>query len=126
MSQSHGLLLGSWKERTDLPISLNWSNESITVLGCRLANEGTPDWESFLEHFEGQLSLWKQRQLPFHGRAMIPNVLGLSIFWYQATTFDVPKTLIVRVNKVLFSFVWGKKREWMARTSVTQPTAEGV
>ena len=52
-------------------------------------------------------------------------MLGLSIFWYQATIFDMPKTVIFRINKILFPFVWGKKREWMARSSVSQPLAQG-
>jgi hypothetical protein len=83
------------------------------------------DWDSLLNKFEDQLSLWKTRQLSLRGRAMIANMLGLSLFWYQATIFDFPKTVIFRVNKLLFPFVWNKKREWMARTSVTQPLAVG-
>ena len=43
---------------------------------------------------------------------MIANMLGLSLFWYQATIFDFPKTVIFRVNKLLFHFVWNKKSGW--------------
>ena len=39
--------------------------------------------------------------------------------------FDVPKTVVFRINKILFPFVWGKKREWMARSSVTQSLVQG-
>ncbi len=53
------------------------------------------------------------------------NMLGLSIFWYQATIFDMPRVVIKEINKILFPFVWGKKREWMARTSVTQSLCLG-
>jgi hypothetical protein len=125
VAKSHGLLVGAWKQRVDLPVDLNWSNDFITVLGCRISNANQADWHSLLERFNSQLVLWKQRQLSFRGRALIANVLGLSIFWYQATIFDVPKTVIHAINKILFPFVWGKKREWMARTSVTQPVAQG-
>ncbi|CAB4041209.1 Hypothetical predicted protein, partial [Paramuricea clavata] len=122
---SHGLLFGSWRTRLDLPVPLNWSNVAITVLGCRLGNDDAVDWNSLIERFEGKLCLWKQRQLTFCGRSLIVNMLGLSIFWYQATIFDMPKTVIFRINKLLFPFVWGKKREWMARSSVSQPLAQG-
>ena len=37
----------------------------------------------------------------------------------------MPKTVIFRINKILFPFVWGKKPEWMARTSVIQPSHQG-
>ena len=119
------MLIGAWMSRANLPVQLNWSNIFITVLGCRLANDDTVDWDSLLSRFQGQLALWKQRQLSFRGRALISNMLGLSIFWYQATIFDMPKLVIHEINKLLFPFVWGKKREWMARTSVTQPLAAG-
>jgi hypothetical protein len=125
VTKSHGLLIGSWKHRTDLPVPLNWSNVSITVLGCRLGNDLSVDWDSLITKFEDQLRLWKSRQLSFRGRALIANVLGLSAFWYQATIFDVPKLIVHRINKLLFPFVWNKKKEWMARSSVTQPLAAG-
>ena len=125
VSKSHGLLMGAWKSRSNLPVALHWSNEFITILGCRLGNNIIPDWNYLLEKFGNQLSVWKSLQLSFRGRAMIANVLGLSIFWYQATIFDVPKTVIFRINKLLFPFVWNKKREWMARSSVTQSIADG-
>ena len=37
----------------------------------------------------------------------------------------MPKTVIHKIKKILFPFVWGKKREWMARTSVIQPLHQG-
>ena len=97
----------------------------ITVLGCRISNDDSVDWASLLDRFSGQLALWKHRQLSFRGWALICNMLGLSIFWYQATVFDMPKTVIHAINKILFPFVWRKKREWMARTPVTQPLSQG-
>jgi hypothetical protein len=133
INKSHGLLFGSWKGRTDLPIQLNWSSDAITVLGCRIANIEGADWNALVEKLERQLGVWKerqlgvwkQRQLSFRGRALIVNTLGLSLFWYQATAFDMPKVVVTKVNKIVFPFVWGKKREWMARTSVVQPISEG-
>ena len=125
VNKSHGLLLGSWKDRRDMPVALSWSSEFINVLGCRIGNDVVPDWDSLIAKFESQLSLWKSRQLSFRGRALIANMLGLSIFWYQATVFDVPKLVIAKINKILFPFVWNKKKEWMARSSVIQPLNDG-
>ena len=125
VEKSHGLLIGSWKDRKDLPVLLNWSYAYITVLGCRIGNEVSVDWDGLICKFQDQLCIWKGRHLSFRGRALIANVLGLSLFWYHATVFDVPTIVITRINKLLFPFVWGKKREWMARTSVTQPLAAG-
>ena len=125
VTKSHGLLFGTWKYQADLPVQLDWSSEAITVLGCRIGNEEFVDWGGLISKFENQITLWRQRQLSFRGRALVANVLCLSLFWYQATVFDMPKTVIFKINKILFPFVWGKKREWMARTSVIQPLHQG-
>ena len=125
VTKSHGLLFGTWKYQVDLPVQLDWSSEAIAVLGCRIGNEEFVDWDGLITKFESHITLWRQRQLSFGGRALVANVLGLSLFWYQATVFDMPKTVIFRINKILFPFVWGKKREWMARTSVIQPLHQG-
>ena len=125
VTKSHGLLFGTWKYQNDLPVQLDWSSEAITVLGCRIANEESVDWDGLISKFQNQINLWQQRQLSFRGRALVANVLGLSLFWYQATVFDMPKTVILKINKILFPFVWGKKREWMARTSDIQPLHQG-
>ena len=125
VTKSHGLLFGTWMHRNNLPIQLNWSSVAITVLGCNIANMESVNWTELINKFEAQLSLWKQRQLSFRGRALVANVLGLSLFWYQATVFDMPKTIIFKINKLLFPFVWNKKREWMARTCVIQPLHRG-
>lgn len=123
VSKSHGLLLGSWRGRSNMPVNLKWSSASIVILGCQTNTQ--PNWDSLIEKFKGKIYLWQHRQLSFCGRAILANVLGLSIFWYQATIFDVPKTVIAQINKILFPFVWNKKREWLARSSLTQPADQG-
>jgi hypothetical protein len=91
----------------------------MTVLGCRIANVEGADWNTLVGRLERQLGVWKQRQLSFRGRALIVNTLGLSLFWYQATAFDMPKVVVAKVNKIIFPFVWGKKRKsgWLAHQS---------
>ena len=125
VTKSHGLLFGPWQHRNNLPVPLDWSSDAITVLGCPLYNIESVDWASLIVKFDSQFLLWRHRQLSFRGRALIASTLGLSLFWYHATVYDMPKTVIHQTNKLLFPFVWSKKREWMARTSVVQLLGQG-
>ena len=125
ISKSKGLLLGSWTHRNDLPINLQWSKDFLTILGCRVGHNILPDWGGLLKSFESRLMAWKQRSLTLGGRALVANTLGLSLFWYQATIFSVPKTVIHEINKRLFNFIWNKSREPIARTSIVQPRSRG-
>jgi hypothetical protein len=46
--KSHGLLFGSWRDRVNMPIHLNWCNDAIEVLGCRISNDNQVDWNSLV------------------------------------------------------------------------------
>ena len=108
LDKTEGLLFGSWKIRTDLPAPLKWTSEHLIILGCRLGSDVLPDWDIFINKFKNKLSSWSNRTLSLQERTLLANTLGLSIFWYQATIFDMPKTVIHAVNKLVFPFIWNK------------------
>ena len=50
VTKSHGLLVGSWTSRKNLPVALDWSAESITVMGSTLSNgSGVASWQNSLQ-----------------------------------------------------------------------------
>ena len=53
------------------------------------------------------------------------STLGLSLFWYLASFICIPDQVIRNINSRLFSFVWKRKQEWLARSSVTQQSSRG-
>ena len=124
VEKSHGLLIGSWQHREDLPIALDWSSSHITVMGSRLANDGKESWEKGLRSLDSLTACWSSRNLSFHGRALVANTLGLSLFWYLASFSFMPADVIKTINTHVFSFLW-KKTEWLARSSVVQRVPQG-
>ena len=38
VTKSHGLLVGTWASRVNLPVPLDWSAQRITVMGAPLSN----------------------------------------------------------------------------------------
>ena len=125
VEKSHGLLIGSWRNRTDLPITLDWSSSHITVLGSCLANDAVERWGKRIQSLDSLLACWSNRSLSYHGRALIANTLGLSLFWYLASFSCIPPDILTAINTRVFSFIWQKKREWLARSSVTQRCSLG-
>ena len=125
LDKSEGLLFGPWKHRTDLPVQLKWTMESLTILGCRIGNSTSPDWDKLLKKFKNKLTSWSSRSLSLQGRTLLANSMGLSIFWYQSTIFDIPKTIMHAVNKLLFPFIWNKPKEPIARSSAVAPRFRG-
>lgn len=125
ITKSHGLLFGSWKSRQTHVVPLGWSNHKITVLGSSLSPSGEEDWDPHLHAITSLCALWSKRALSFHGRALLVNSLALSKLWYLLSHAQIPPDVVKSINKVIYAFVWSKKREWLARSSVTQKSCHG-
>ncbi|CAB4016368.1 Hypothetical predicted protein [Paramuricea clavata] len=125
LGKCHGLLIGSWRGRSVFPVDLDWTNEAIVTLGSRISNDSKENWAVPLKKYEDLLISWKQCSLSFRGHTLIVSALGLSLFWYLATFESIPQSLVVKINGLSFPYIWGKKREWLAHTSVMQPIKDG-
>ena len=106
-------------------MDFQWSSGHIVALGSRLSNDGGDDWGPRVTKLQAMLHAWCERKLSFLGRAVIVNVLSLSIFWYLANIVTLPNKIVKKVNSLIYSFVWGKKREWLSRDTVSQSIARG-
>ena len=120
-------LLGPWRSRdpVSMPIQIKWSTDSIRVLGSLIHPGGEQNWGPLLGKLTTLVDAWKPRHLSFRGRALIMNTLGLSKFWYLGSICSIPFNIIRRINHIIFPFLWNKKREWISRSSLTQPTNQG-
>ena len=127
LSKCSGLLLGPWRSRdpVSMPIQIKWSTDSIRVLGSLIHPGGEQNWGPLLGKLTTLVDAWKPRHLSFRGRALIMNTLGLSKFWYLGSICSIPFNIIRRINHIIFPFLWNKKREWISRSSLTQPTNQG-
>ena len=73
----------------------------------------------------GCLNSWRSRHLSFTGRALVANALALSRIWYVASLLPMPMWVLSERNTVLFSFVWGGKKDFVARAVVVHPETVG-
>ena len=106
--KSHGLLVGTWTSQTNLPIALDWSSQSITIMGAIISNfRSDESWSSLVQQLDKILASWSQRKLSFHGWALIANTLGLSLFWYLGSFLVMPSNVIATINSRIFPFVSG-------------------
>ena len=126
-SRSKGLWLGSWRGRQDPLIALEWTSDKLKVLGVFIGHgdlEGA-NWRPRLDAVTNVLSSWRQRSLSYGGRAVVINALALARFWYVASLIHVPDWVYADLNKLVFKFFWGGKRDLVARVVVTQPPTAG-
>ena len=126
VTKSHGLLVGSWRSRSNLPVRLSWSSQSITVMGAKLSNLAPEEsWDSSLQQLDTVLSSWRARKLSYHGRALVINSFGLSQLWYLASFLVMPADICSGIISRIFSFLWQGKRERLPRSSISQRISQG-
>ena len=84
------------------------------------------NWRPKLKKLEKSLNLWKSRYLSLPGKAFIINMLGLSKLVYLARVLTLPAWVTVRVNALIWPFLWGSKMERVSRKTFLKPKDGGI
>ena len=109
------MLLGSWKNRRNLPQIINWTKNPIKLLGIFISNNSNEsvmtNFESKVEALLRQLHWWKARDLSLRGKVLIVKALALSKFQYLASLVTIPEHIIRQVNSMVYEFIWNGKTD---------------
>ena len=109
-------------------LNLQWVKK-FTLLGVQFDNALENMKENFrlkLESIENMLSSWTYRYLTPFGKITVIKSLGLSKLSHVALVITNPsKDMIKKVEKVFFSFLWGKGSEKVRREDSKLPLLLG-
>lgn len=101
--------LGSWKNRADKPLGLDWQ-ESLKILGIHFTYKEELgeklNFDKLIPSMVKTLNLWKQRKLTLYGKIVVIKALLLSKLVYKESLLHVPHNIIKEVNKLVFGFLW--------------------
>lgn len=80
-----------------------------------------------LRVFEKILDSWRTRKLTLFGKYQIINSLIVSKLLYVATILENPdQTIFKQVNKIIFSFLWGKRERIKRKTLIRHISDGGI
>ena len=87
--------------------------DRIKLLGIYFSNSNAArdiedNWIGRIERLEQKLSLWARRKLTLLGKVTVIKTFGLSQFIYVMKSIGLKKEVLQRINKIIFSFLWGK------------------
>ena len=118
-----GLWLGSWRNRSDSPVAIDWSNKMIKVLGVSIGfgDLDEANWRPRIDAVSKCLTSWSSRSLSLSGKALVANALDLSRVWYVASLVHMPRWVLKELNSLLFGFFWSGKKDKVNRKVVVQP-----
>ena len=102
--------------------------EMLKYLGIYIGHNSTQivkkNWYEKLENIKMCLETWSRRDLSLFGKVLIIKAIAVSKLVLPATVLLVPDGFIKVFEKVLFSFLWGKK-EKISRKKSIMTLAEG-
>ena len=80
LSKCKGLWLGSWRGRSDLPVAIDWSCNTIKVLGIFIGfgDLDVANWNPCIDAVSKCLTSWRMHSLSYSGRAIVANALALA------------------------------------------------
>ena len=67
------------------------------------------NWDNKLIKIQFIMNMWKMRNLTLYGKLVIIKSLVISQIVYAATVIDVPEMLARKLEKMIYTFLWGSK-----------------
>ena len=120
IDKTEGIHVGRKAGQMHGPVPKKWKEDNIDVLGTKMGNNEQQEWTKKVEQME-KLERWSSCKLSIEGRAVLIRSYALATIMYLATVFIIPDTVITRINKAIFSFLWKGETELVARKTCHMP-----
>ena len=122
-SKTKGLRLGRWRGQS-LPFDASWSDVMMRVNGIWFGY-GTPDtttWAEKADLVEARLDTYSRRWLSLPGKVTVVNRFVVPLLWYPGTVIAASDHALVRLERIIFDFIWGKRKPNLVKRTVLYKT----
>ena len=105
--KTKGLWLGKWKDRTDTPLGIKWTNENVKTLGVYFGNDNPAEktFDDILPKIINSMNYWKQFRLSAMAKARVIEIFHASRLWYAATFYNIAPSKIKMLQKKFVEYV---------------------
>ncbi len=129
LSKCEGLWLGTLKHKQNncQMFGIKWPR-AIKCLGIYIGHDSelntNLNWFEKLDKIDQLLLAWCKRDLSIYGRILVVKTFAISQLVQVASLLPVPQGFVLRLNKMLFSFLW-RGTEKVKRLKIIRNSAEG-
>ena len=105
--KSKGLWTGSWKNRTDSPLNMDWTNGNIFHLGVFVGNDNPAvrTFERVCPKIRNGLNYWKPFKLCMLSKARVIETFLASRLWYAARFYSIPPEEVKSLQKAFSDYL---------------------
>lgn len=121
------LCAGAWAGKTAVPGGFSLCQDGLKILGVTFWREGSAqrNWEMVLRKVQAKAERWGRRDLSLTGRVLAVNSDLLASLNHLAYVFPIPFMTGRRLERVIFTFIWGGRTEKVARVRMYMERKRG-
>ncbi len=105
--KTKGLWCGKWKNRSDKPLGIKWTNKNVKNLGVFFGHD-RPDrstFESIVIKIKKSLDFWKQFRLCAFSKARVIEIFHASRLWFASTFYNIPEDTLKEMQQLFSDFI---------------------
>ena len=109
-SKTEALWVGSWRNNSEKPLNLKWTNDKVNFTGVYVGNDrngcSTQGFSEVFDKIKSKLAYWKGKFLSLKGKINVLNIYVLSKLWYCLECQDLPKLFKKDLDRLITDFFW--------------------
>ena len=82
-------------------------------------------WHEKVDLVEARLTDFGERYISLFGKVTVINRFVYPLLWYPGTVLAAPESVLVRLERAVFKFLWSGKTELVRRKVVYQDPRQG-
>ncbi len=134
ISKCEGLWIGRSKYRqssSDVD-NIKWPTSPIKCLGIFIGHDTEEcvklNWFTKIDKLNNLLETWKSRRnLTLFGKVQVIRCLAMSGLIFTVTNCEIPsEDIISKINKILYSFLWGKSEKIKRNVLMNKKVSGGI
>ena len=102
-----GLWLGKWKNRTDKPLNITWTNGNVKSLGVYFGNDNPAShtFNDIIPKTKRSMNYWKQFKLCKFAKSRVLEIFHASRLWYAGTFYPISKEVTKELQEQFKDYV---------------------
>ena len=123
-----GLWLGSWKNRTDEPIPITFTNKNVKTLGVYYGNQdpARETYTAISKKIRQSIGYWQRFKLNKFSKARVLEIFHASRLWYAANFYPIPTDILRQITEDFWTYInYPSKKITVSKDEATKLREDG-
>ena len=113
IDKTEAIWLGNWKNNSDTPLNLKWTNSMVNNLGVWVGNDRKQlagrSFSGIRDKIINKIKFWSGKGISLKGRVRVANTFIFPKLWYTCEIHNLPSDENLQIKRLISNFVWDNK-----------------